>query len=1008
MSLLLAGAAYKSGERIRGPFANATIPAGSFSPSGDEFTAAQAVYTATGGSGYIYIFDTDSLRATEAGLDGISSGPIGYANDWRAPDSASAATTTGDLRPTLTTISSVTAATFDGTDDELLWPFVDWAAGTIVLVANMTDATDASQTLLEIGPLRIHSQFSGLTGPQVRVGGSVFNAFGLSSMLNRWTALVVQFNRTAGTLRTWYDGAAFWTDSAVATWDDNPHESWVRGLTSLLGRTSYVPTGGAPVTGGIHSLVAINTASVTADQVQDLVDLAVASTAISATVPAYPGGSSEPSTEELPTPLSTVTIANQTQFDNWKSGPPPAGEHATVTFDNVDLGNLTFSGTEANPIVIKADSILGRPLGDCDDITGDNLRIYGFQWGAVSPGLMTGENTWFIRCRSVNGMKVRARAPGFHAWYCEWAGGSGTRAIFFSVDADENGINGHVKGCYFHDWAPGGANATETITVGITNTFTGTAHNTLIEDSLFIDCNLGGAEDETISVKGSYVTVRNCTFLRTRFCQGRHGQYQRFERIWHEDSGTGGLTMNDNAGQMISCKTVGGSRTEIFAGNVLSGAEDADWYTTTGTTPSGLYPRAHDCIIHHHDAQDTRPVIGKQFSTAFNPSRAAEGTQWLSNRGLTPTLALHTNTTSTGTSGIAHVAPVKLTANDVGPNAAAAVTVAALFARPFSSASAFNRPMGSGATFSASAPFSGDTNGTVADDNVFSCQSVLSTTDPVANFTWSGLLSGVGLPFSTRFPASGFPTYTTDTAYDSAVTVVESDGTGHDIYKIDTRAGVRKAAIHRTFDIRGLGHGASAGFENRVGASGAGNAVFAGLIRKAEFETPGTVIGHVHQIAIPWAGPFYMSNRWQAPAVCHDGFGETNSPSAPCNMGDLLAIKSTDLSAVTTAINAMSVSSTAKEMLTRYATAFTNYGIIVVDSAGQLSFRADAVLDATLKAAFVSFIRTILWTYLYRVTNSITGSAGTITTGAVLVGDGGTLTYPAGGGTALAANTALV
>lgn len=335
------------------------------------------------------------------------------------------------------------------------------------------------------------------------------------------------------------------------------------------------------------------------------------------------------------------------------------------------------------------------------------------------------------------------------------------------------------------------------------------------------------------------------------------------------------------------------------------------------------------------------------------------------------------------------------------------VTVETLFLNPLSSESAFHRPIGSGATFSSTAPFAGYSDGTVADDNVFSNQSVLVTEGAPVTFTWSGALSGVGLPFSIRFPSSGFPTYVTDPTYDCVATVVNDLFIGHDIYKIDTRSGVRKAAIHREFDIRGLGHGTVAGWDNRVGSSAAGNAVFAGTIRKHEFETPGLVIGHAHHIALPWTAPnAFLNRRFQLPAVCTDGFAETNSTTAPCAYGELLAIKASRLSAVLTAINGMSVSSAAKEMLGRYATAFCHYGIYVVDSAGQISFRADGVLDATLKAAFVSFIRTILWADLYRVTNSVTGATGTVTAGAVLTGSAGTLTYPAGGGTPLAANTA--
>lgn len=334
---------------------------------------------------------------------------------------------------------------------------------------------------------------------------------------------------------------------------------------------------------------------------------------------------------------------------------------------------------------------------------------------------------------------------------------------------------------------------------------------------------------------------------------------------------------------------------------------------------------------------------------------------------------------------------------------------AALFLNPFSSASAAHRPMGSTATFSTTPPFTGYTDGTIADDNVFSNQSVYDTSSPYVEFTHSGALSGVGMPFTVRFPVSGFPTYVTNQTYDCAVTVVNEDGVGHDIYKINTIGGVRQAAIHRSYPLSGLGHGTSIGFNNRVGASGAGTPVFFGLVRKHEFETPGIVIGHAHQIALPWEGTWKFINRQlQLPAVCHDGFGATNDVSAPCKMGEHLAIKASELATVLTAIDGMAVSSAAKEMLGRYATAFAHYGIYVVDSAGQISFRADAVLDSTLKAAFVSFIRTILWEYLYIVTNSVTGATGVISSGSVLSGSAGTLTYPAGGGTAIVANTALV
>lgn len=339
-------------------------------------------------------------------------------------------------------------------------------------------------------------------------------------------------------------------------------------------------------------------------------------------------------------------------------------------------------------------------------------------------------------------------------------------------------------------------------------------------------------------------------------------------------------------------------------------------------------------------------------------------------------------------------------------------TIAELFAQPFNSGSAFNRPIGTGATYSG-LPFLGRTDGTINDSTVFSGQAALATAaNPSRTFTsWTSAHNNIGMPFTTRIP-NGFPSYDSTVSGDRAITVVEEDsGVGHDIYNTRISGSTYQAGLHRTFDLTGLGHGTTAGFANRIGNTASGAPLFAGTFRKFEFETPGLVIRHAHHLLAPRKtthnAPRIINRRIQLPAVCTDGDGGTNDAAAPCAMGEHLGIRPADLSNVLALINSMSVSSAAKETCSRYATAFCHYGMYIVDGAGQPGFRADAVLNGTLRSAFLTFIRTILWEYLYIISNSVTGATAEISASNSISGNAGTLTYPAGGGTALAPNAAF-
>lgn len=397
------------------------------------------------------------------------------------------------------------------------------------------------------------------------------------------------------------------------------------------------------------------------------------------------GATSPDPEDELPTPLSEVTLATQAEYDAWKAAIPPAGQHATLT-TNVNLGNITFSGTEEAPIVIKASSVLGRTATGCGDISGSHIRVWGFQWGGVSPGLLTGRNLWFIRNRSTGGMRLRFRSPGGRAWYNHWDGGTTGRAIAFDTGANAGGpglmgIEGHVKGCRFGDWAPGGDNATEVITVGFSDQRTFVESNTLIEGCLFEDCNIGGTEDETIALKTSYVTVRDCTFVRTRFLAVRHGTNHLIDRCVVVDSPTGGFTIRDADTILQNSKTVGNTRTAIFAGNLKPTANGGgQWWTvpTSSLNPQVRWPATYRLKVYNHDAEERAPMIGDKYSPDFSPLCPADDVVWLGNRGVDPERrsspsGYWVNVTPPENWGdaapVAYVAPVTLTAGDVGPTA---------------------------------------------------------------------------------------------------------------------------------------------------------------------------------------------------------------------------------------------------------------------------------------------------------------------------------------------------
>ena len=275
---------------------------------------------------------------------------------------------------------------------------------------------------------------------------------------------------------------------------------------------------------------------------------------------------------ELPDALRSVYASTQTELNNALSVAIP-GDHILLSNGNYSLGAISRSGTEPHPIVIRSVNILGANITSSPTVTGSFIRFWGLNFGDNNLGAVDGSNVWVIRCKWAGNsasIRIRAQAPGFRAWYCQMSGNG--RQIAADLGAAKNGSNGHIKGCYFHDVAPGGANATETVTISFSEV-SNKVGNWLVEDSYFYNCNIGGSEGETVCFKSYGNTLRNCTGDNIRFFNNRHGVGNLFDRLVVINSPNGGIGLHDSDGIVVNSSVTGGSGIRVYAGDVLSFAE---------------------------------------------------------------------------------------------------------------------------------------------------------------------------------------------------------------------------------------------------------------------------------------------------------------------------------------------------------------------------------------------------------------------------------------------------
>ncbi len=345
------------------------------------------------------------------------------------------------------------------------------------------------------------------------------------------------------------------------------------------------------------------------------------------------------------------------------------------------------------------------------------------------------------------------------------------------------------------------------------------------------------------------------------------------------------------------------------------------------------------------------------------------------------------------------------------------------FYNPFNKNSAIHRPIGTGAIYadeddSATITWLQHTRGMKFNyEHPYGAPfAAVDETDPVktVNYAPSQISRDLGfLPVSVRVPAEKFPVNNepADHFPDGAVGIYDrTTGLVHEFYNYRFNDGSPVATIHRVHDIKGLGHGTELG--ERVGVMAAGGSVIWGSLQPWELEKPEHVIGHALQMVLPrrqepHSQPQLISRKIQWPAT--NGDGTSHRPAENNGFipyGGLMAIPPVEKGGPD--LNKMGLSPAGL----RLAQALRDYGAYVIDGGHVPIIRTTGNFSETLYNQ-LHFTLTDDLNKIYRamrlVKNSVTGATAEVIEGNSYSHKGfiGTPTWPAGGGTPLAPNTAI-
>ena len=334
---------------------------------------------------------------------------------------------------------------------------------------------------------------------------------------------------------------------------------------------------------------------------------------------------------------------------------------------------------------------------------------------------------------------------------------------------------------------------------------------------------------------------------------------------------------------------------------------------------------------------------------------------------------------------------------------------------------AFNIGVGSGANYADVPELAAHTTGVFnGGDNKFGIWTALNEdTDPLR--TISG--TGANLPITSVRMPNNWPPY--ETGGEASILVDRATGISHSIVgqTRNSDGSVRSATIARPWPIADPSHGTTLNYARR-GTSASGIANLKTVVRTLDLFTPGNELEYAIGLVVPRGepgntSPAILGRGIKVPA----GWADFNAHLPGINIGplaygDRLAIRPTydyvtAIAGMSTA--GMTYASTSKEIAVRFFRQQCRYGCIIVDGGAQLNFRIDtrdvlAALgydDTKVQAIYNDLkliIQALLWPNLKLVTNAVTGATAILSNSGgsqVYSGSIGTLTNPAGGGTAL-------
>lgn len=243
------------------------------------------------------------------------------------------------------------------------------------------------------------------------------------------------------------------------------------------------------------------------------------------------------------------------------------------------------------------------------------------------------------------------------------------------------------------------------------------------------------------------------------------------------------------------------------------------------------------------------------------------------------------------------------------------------------------------------------------------------------------------LPVTIRMPKEGFETpiqYNPNGCRDGIVVIYDGvAGVPHEIFAYSWSGGAPKGSIHKTWDIRGLGHGTRPG--DRLGTSASGVAALFGILRGEEINDADRKVEHALQMSLPRKArqcANMLSREVTLPAVAGDGSMNTpgeNQGNIP--YGALMALPPVEKGGPD--LGPLGLSPRGR----RLVEAVRDYGIYVVDGGNCPAMRTDQHVGNAdeLKAALAK-----IYPHIRRVLNNdVLGSP------------------VAGGGTPLAPNCAF-